>query len=144
MGGCKGTRKNIFWYNQTFCLIFRVFFFIIFHQSSQVITVPGSPHPLQTPITVQDLQYHPVSSRLVAGPPPHPSQPIRTHLRPLQPLKALHTHLRTSISIFGLYTHHRCSICILDLPNQFQYPLTHPSPFTSIPTHSHTSEALYT
>merc|ERR1712002_1265529 len=107
----------------------------------------------------------------VPGLPSHPSQLIHTHRRPPQPPKSLHTHLRTSVSISGhphfslaiythlrsstpvpdllhppqsLYTHTRCSIFTLDLPDQFQYPLTHPSPLTCIPTHSHISDALLT
>ena len=63
---------------------------------------------------------------------------LHTHLKPFKPIpdppwppESLNTHLR-------------CSIFTLDLPDQFQYLLIHPKAFTSISTHSYTSNALHT
>ena len=44
----------------------------------------------------------------------------------------------------ALYTYPRRSLPILDLPYQFNYPLTHLRRFTPIPTHSHPSKAVHT
>ena len=42
---------------------------------------------------------HPLPSKAVLGPPPHPFQPIHTHLRPSIPIKTINTHLRPSTPI---------------------------------------------
>ena len=58
--------------------------------------VPGSPHPAQNLIPIPDLPYHHRPSR----PPPHPSPPIHTDLKPSTPtLSRVVTSVFVKVSI---------------------------------------------
>ena len=92
-------------------------------------------HP-RPPSLIPDLSYNPGLYKSVPGPPPHPSQPIHTHLRPSHqrfqyPYQILQSHLKHFKPISGP-------------PHPPEAHYIHLKHFTLISGPSHSSQALYT